>query len=285
MPGERGEKQSVDQELLRRSLDHVSEQNEREKSVIDVPGESVERRGAGDAFFELAEYPLMATIMQNQKYLLAQLARHGRSWLQAEDVAATWQRSDQAHDRIQELTQQYNALKGGKWQGIMSCNPRNLTVFQPLTHTQASAPLPAEPENIASFYGASYHGASFSGKSVLDPVLGLGASIRAMPLPKGCDLTYRFSHRFVGDQANLVLHMLPTHPIEEQQRITVSLDGGLPVTLTYATEGRSEQWKQNVLRGFAVVTCQVPVGSATDHTIRVTALDDGVVLDELFVRP
>ena len=128
---------------------------------------------------------------------------------------------------------------------------------------------------------------SFSGKAILDPVLGLGASIRAMPLPKGCDLTYRFSHQFASaDHAQLVLHMLPTHPIEAQQRIAVSLDGGLPVTLTYRTEGRSEEWKQNVLRGYAIIETSLPVSTSTDeHTIQVTALDDGVVIDELFVRP
>ncbi len=239
-----------------------------------------------DAFFELVEYPIKATIAQNQKYLLAQLARHGIAWLQGEDVAATWQRSDLAHNQIQELTLQYNALKGGKWQGIMSSNPRGLPVFQPVPHTQVDTPLPAEPAHVASFYGASYHGASFSGKAILDPVLGLGASIRAMPLPKGCDLTYRFSHQFAGtDQARVVLHMLPTHPVEAQQRITVSLDGGLPVTLTYKTEGRSEEWKQNVLRGYAVIETSLPVSTSTrDHSLQVTALDDGVVVDELFVR-
>jgi hypothetical protein len=240
-----------------------------------------------DAFYQLVEYPVLAAAAMNDKFLTAQLARHGKSYAARESVAATWQRSDQAHTRIQELTARYNEMRGGKWRGIMDAAPRGLTVFKRVPHTQVKTPLPADEPEIASFYGASYNSSSFSGNAILDPVLGLGASIRAMPLPKDCSVSYNFKHAFgSARQVEIELHMLPTHPIEKQQRVTVSFDGGEPEVFTYDTVGRSEEWKQNVIQGYAVVTAHMPVVNAVGtHTVKVGALDEGVVVDQVFVRP
>ena len=240
-----------------------------------------------DAFYQLVEYPVLAAAAMNEKYLAAQLARHGKTFSPRDNVAATWQRSDQAHDAIQEMTRRYNALRGGKWRGIMDAAPRSLTVFKRVPHKQVKTPMPADKALITSFYGASYNNSSFSGNAILDPVLGLRASIRAMPLPKDCNVSYNFSHTFGSDQyVDIELHMLPTHPIDTQQRVTVRLDAGATETLTYATEGRSEQWKENVVQNFATITARMPVtSSGSSHTVTIGALDDGVVLDEVFIRP
>lgn len=240
-----------------------------------------------DAFYQLVEYPVLAAAAMNDKYLNAQLARHGKTYLSRENVAATWKRSDDAHDLIQELTSRYNSLNGGKWRGIMDAAPRSLPVFKKVPHTSVKTALPSDAPMITHFYGASYNSSSFSGNPVLDPVLGLGASIRAMPVPKDCNVSYTFNHSFgSAEYVDIELHMLPTHPIEAQQRVTVRFDGGSTETLTYNTEDRSEQWKQNVLQNYTVVTAHMPiVNSIGNHTITVGALDDGVVVDQLFIRP
>lgn len=239
-----------------------------------------------DAFYELVEYPILAATAMNEKYLTAQLARHGKAYLSRDNVATTWQRSDAAHQRVQELTRRYNALRGGKWQGIMDACLSNQTVFQPVPHVKDVVPMPSDEPYIATFYGASYSNSSFTGSDILDPVLGLGASIRAMPIPKGCNVSYQFTHDFgAATHVAIELHMLPTHPIEEEQRVTVSIDGSEPLALTYATQEESEEWKQNVLQGFTALTVRLPLSrTAGPHTLTIGALDDGVVLDELFVR-
>ena len=239
-----------------------------------------------DAFFQLVEYPILAAAAQNDKYLLAQLARHGKAYLQRDNVQSTWRRSDEAHNRVQSLTLQYNALRAGKWQGIMNSNPRALAVFQPVPHYQDASPLPTDEPTIAVFYGASYNASSFSGGNILDPVLGLGASIRAMPVPKDCNITYKFAYNFTSAQTlDVEIHMLPTHSIEAQQRFTLSLDGCEPQAFTYDTTVGSEQWKQNVLQNYAVVIAHLPITKLNgDHELKFGALDDGVVVDEVFVR-
>ena len=239
-----------------------------------------------DAFYQLVEYPILAAAAQNEKFLLAQLARHGKAYLTRDNVQSTWRRSDEAHNRVQSLTMQYNNQHGGKWNGILSSNPAALTVFQPVSHLQDVAPLPAPSKDIAVFYGASYHASSFSGNSVLDPVLGLGASIRAMPVPKDCNITYKFPYNFLRAQTvEVEVHMLPTHAIEAQQRFSLSLDGSEPQVFTYDTEVGSEAWKQNVLQNYAVVVAHLPITlSNGTHELKLSALDDGVVVDEVFVR-
>ncbi len=239
-----------------------------------------------DAFFELVEYPIMASAAQCEKYHCAQLARHGLTYLSRDNVDSTWMRSDLAHNRVQELTIRYNDLRGGKWRGIMSSNPRSLTVFQPVPHVQATTPMPEDEPAVATFYGASYDASTFAGNSVLAPVLGLGASIRAMPLPREHSLTYNFKHNYLRQRFSIIeIHMLPTHPIDAQQRFTVSLDGSEPLTYTYNTQGRSEEWKQNVLRNYAVVIARPQVFKPTgEHSLVITALDDGVVIDEIIIR-
>ncbi len=239
-----------------------------------------------NAFFQLVEYPMLVTAAQNNKYLLAQLARHGKAYTGNDNVQSTWRQSDEAHNRVQSLTMHYNSLGGGKWQGIISSNPRSLTVFQPVPHKQSSMPMITDHPTIAVFYGASYNAASFSGEGVLDPVLGLGASIRAMPVPKMLNVTYKFAHNFAkAQEVEVEIHMLPTHAIEAQQRFTLSFDGSAPQTFTYDTEVGSEQWKQNVLRNYAVVIARLPITKSNgEHQLTLTALDDGVVVDEVFVR-
>jgi hypothetical protein len=240
-----------------------------------------------DSFFQLVGYPVLATIEMNLKFLLAQLARHGISWLADETVKQTWRRSDLAFYKLQQLTKQYNSQHKDKWKGMMTTDPTIQPVFQMLTHEDAKGPMPAEQPAIATFYGASYQASSFSGSDVLDPVLGLGASIRAIPIPKDCNVTYKYNYNYGNTpSANVELHLLPTHPIEAQQRLSVTLDGGAPIVLTYDAQPGTEEWKQNVLRNYAVVLVNIPVIlPAGEHQLVVTALDEGVVLDEVFIRP
>jgi len=84
----------------------------------------------------------------------------------------------------------------------------------------------------------------------------------------------------------VLMRLLPTHPIDAEQRFTLSLDGSEPQTYTYDTEVGTEQWKRNVLRNYAVVVARLPITRATgEHQLVVSALDDGVVVDEVFVFP
>ena len=81
------------------------------------------------------------------------------------------------------------------------------------------------------------------------------------------------------------MHLLPTHPYNGQSvAVQVLLDGVPSDTLDYTTHGRSEEWKQNVLRSQAIRRVRLPLGEGRkQHRLEIRALTPGVVLDQVFV--
>ena len=98
------------------------------------------------AYFELVQYPIQSSLAMNSKFLFTDQTfldahSHDDAALAIDQRAAA-----DAYDSIQTLTAKYNALAGGKWDGIMSDMPRERHVFEmPKTATAADAdtPLPA----------------------------------------------------------------------------------------------------------------------------------------------
>jgi hypothetical protein len=83
-----------------------------------------------DAFYELVYYPVVAAALMNQKFLYQDksywYAQQNRA--SAADYAQ-WARL--AYDTIAQETKYYNQqLAGGKWQGMLSMQPRSLPVYQ-----------------------------------------------------------------------------------------------------------------------------------------------------------
>lgn len=226
-----------------------------------------------DEFYQLVEYPLKAAAQMNDKLLTAQLARHGK---------ASWEDSDLAYDSIASLTKRYNEgfYNNGKWNRIMDFMPRMQPVFKRVPHTTVSAPLPVENKYIAKFNAANCsQGKPFAWQ-------GLGYECKAAGIEKGKWLEFDFNTgETFSDSITVEVRMIPTHPmVGNKLRFAISFDDGKSVTAEYQTAGRSEEWKMNTLRNHAIRTFRFHIGkqSAT-HRIRITALDEGVVLDQIFV--
>jgi hypothetical protein len=102
---------------------------------------------------------------------------------------------------------------------------------------------------------------------------------------KAAPLVYRFtSSSTVGGEAKIVL--LPTKPLHPGLgvRIAVSLDGGPLHELDYATVGRSDEWRENVLSNTAVRTLAIKLLEPGAHVLKIHALDPGVVLDRIEIE-
>ena len=218
------------------------------------------------AYYHLVQYPVQAAAKMNEKALTAQLARHG---------LADWAEADAAYDAIEALTDRYNQ---GKWKGMMNMAPRRLPVFQKYPHVQADALLPAAPTVIAKWNAVD-------GKGRLTPCEGLGYEGGAAMLTPGESVSFSFSTE--AAEAVVSVRMVPTHPVSSPQlRFTLSVDGGDPVALAYETYDRSEEWKENVLNNQAVRDTLLQLGKEGKHRLTLTALDEGVVLDQvLLCRP
>lgn len=250
-----------------RAYGDLSETVERAASKVPADRQS--------AYFELVKYPVQAAAQMNRKLLYAQLARHGK---------ADWGQSDLAYDSIAALTQQYNALEDGKWNRMMDFKPRKLPVFNRVERKTATLPMMKERTAVYKWNGLDGKNKQ-NGKMVTTPVTyeGLGYEGRAAGINMGDALTFYFG-KWAADSVVVDVRLLPNHPVHgEQLRFSVSLDGAEPRVVSYETKGRSEEWKENVLRNQAIRKMVFPVSGKNPHRLVIRALDEGVVLDQVML--
>ena len=221
-----------------------------------------------DAYFQLVKYPVQAAAQMNRKILTAQLARHSK---------ADWKQSDAAFDSIASLTQQYNSLQNGKWNRMMDFQPRKLPVFKRVEHTTATEPMVTDRKMLCKWNAME----CTYGKPV--PCEGLGYERKAAGIRKGSSLTFAFDD-YGKDSVEVEIRLLPSHPLDEKQlRFAISVDEAVPQTVSYETKGRSEEWKENVLRNQAIRKVTLPINKQASHKLVITALDEGVVLDQVIL--
>ena len=221
-----------------------------------------------DAYFQLVKYPVQAAAQMNRKILTAQLARHSK---------ADWKQSDAAFDSIASLTQQYNSLQNGKWNRMMDFQPRKLPVFKRVEHTTATEPMMTDRKILCKWNAME----CTYGKPV--PYEGLGYERKAAGIRKGSSLTFAFDD-YGKDSVEVEIRLLPSHPLDEiQLRFAISVDEAVPQTVSYETKGRSEEWKENVLRNQAIRKVTLPINKQASHKLVITALDEGVVLDQVIL--
>lgn len=221
-----------------------------------------------DAYFQLVKYPVQAAAQMNRKILTAQFARHSK---------ADWKQSDAAFDSIASLTQQYNSLQNGKWNRMMDFQPRKLPVFKRVEHTTATEPMVTDRKMLCKWNAME----CTYGKPV--PCEGLGYERKAAGIRKGSSLTFAFDD-YGKDSVEVEIRLLPSHPLDEKQlRFAISVDEAVPQTVSYETKGRSEEWKENVLRNQAIRKVTLPINKQASHKLVITALDEGVVLDQVIL--
>ena len=113
---------------------------------------------------------------------------------------------------------------------------------------------------------------------------GLGYEGKAAGMGKNQEIGFAFEGKKVkGDSVTIEVRWVPTHPVDNKLRFALSLDGGNPVVKEYQTKGRSEQWKVNTLQCQARVRIQLPIAKRKKHLLNIKALDDGMVLDQVYL--
>ena len=250
------------------------EQRLKDYQRLSDNAEAIEKRipeDRKDTYFQLVKYPVQAADQMNRKLLFAQYARHG---------LMEWERSDAAFDSIVHLTQIYNEgiHNNGKWNRIMDYKPRKLSVFEPVEHTQVDEPWPDEANSIAQWEGTD-------AKGRYAPCEGLGYAGKAILLLPNEEVTYTFAAPKDADSLTVELHLLPTHPVDDEHlAVDVSLDGKEYLPVVYRTVGRSEEWKQNVLRNQAVKSVKLPHNRGKKQVLRLKTPYEGIVVDQIFVR-
>jgi hypothetical protein len=245
------------------------------------------------SFYQLVFYPVVAASLHNQKILYAQLARQAEAANLTSTAADYAAASIFAYEEIKKLTAVYNSdIANGKWYRMMSDHPRDLNVFREpflperlrktapksLLHTSVvlrSSPVDAlmETDKRVAFPAAV-------AKPALRPS-GLGHSLSAIRLKKGETLEYTFTTTSAGT-AELTVCTLPNFSVNGGAlRYELVLNDGNPIRINTQTQGRSEAWKLRVLRNQSVVRIPLSDLKPGVQHLRLLALDDDVVADQI----
>jgi len=216
-----------------------------------------------DAYFQLAKYPVQGAYQLNRKLLEAQRARHGEG---------DWTDCDAALDSIRSLTLRYNEGfdNGGKWNRMMDCQPRKLPVFDTVPHIMADEKWAEPTPPILRWNGNEAQEGMFVRCE------GLGYHQGAAELLPNEVLSYGT----IPASSHLEIRLLPSHSINGHRLgLWVQISDNQPQWIDYRTQGRSEEWKLNVLRNQAIRTIQ------TEHegALKLWTDCEGVIVDEIAV--
>lgn len=246
------------------------------------------------AYFQLIQYPIQAAALMNHKFLYAQQA------LYEKDNGKKRQLTDQAraaYEAIQALTTSYNKqISNGKWNQMMSMQPRRLPVFEMPNYPPVLEDLQVEEETNVKpiFLQVDAFTNSYSTENHdWRKVEGLGysnESITLFPLqhhsfPADSPyLSYSFDVEQAGKYA-VEIRCLPTHANDFNHQVWIELEGRVSDTFALNTQGRSEAWKTNVLRNYVAATFPITFEQAGLHKIKVFVNQTGIVLDQIAIIP
>lgn len=272
-----------------------------------------------NALFSALGYRIKTAALFAERMLEAQRARMltdviDEKVIQRRNISIA--RSICAGKEIEALTQQWSTMENGKWNKLLDDHPQSLPVFGdvPLPYTLSGDSLSMysdmgkqeaqrklwrtmrrndrmtsvmnETDSAIAFNASAYIASSCSPA----PVEQFGHSMNAVPLPKGEWLEYYFITPQDTSSAveqpkdyTLFVAVIPTQANDRGDiRFAVSIDGGEETVFSIKEPYRSEQWKKNVLRQQAVrnINCRLTNG---EHTVKIRALDDHIILDQLML--
>jgi Gylcosyl hydrolase family 115 C-terminal domain len=92
-------------------------------------------------------------------------------------------------------------------------------------------------------------------------------------------------YTFSSTNAELTMFTVPTHPLNNlcSMRYAVSIDEGPLQVADFRTFGRSEEWKQYVLKNRAEKKLSLSYLTKGKHRLRIYSVDPGVMLDALLI--
>lgn len=278
-------------------LDRYLESYEKVKTTV-TEAEKLVTPDRKDAFYSHIKYQVFGASAMATKMLEAQRAR---SYSMGQCDEALWKRKDamltacaksqNAYQEIRRLTDYYNnKMADGKWKHSMCHDPRDLYVFYPpilpvgLTDEEVRNYLPTsavakehpiKADKCIAMNACRYTHATKGAEAIQV----LGHSMNAVSLPQGSSLTFEFDCPWEGE-AVLSTAVIPTQPNDKGDiRFSVSIDGEKPQICSFREKGRTETWKQNVMRGQARKETKHTLKKGK-HTLTITALDKHVVIDQ-----
>lgn len=234
-----------------------------EKDVLKLSNEVDEAHQAH--WFELVEYPCLSFTAMARKMLVSQLARHKKT---------NWDEALRGHKEIFYLTDKYHLLLRGKWNHMMGFW-KGHSIYKEVDTTRSCPPIPTP--KAKNRYTLTAKNGKLGTRSYI--INGLGYSNYALSFGKND--TFSVVIPSSTDSLNISVAFIPNHPVDSDRlEVYVEIDGEKPQYIRYETQGRSEEWKQNIERNQALRSIKIPA-SPHKRTMKLTATTPAVVLDEI----
>ncbi|MGK9477827.1 glycosyl hydrolase 115 family protein [Melioribacter sp. OK-6-Me] len=235
-----------------------------------------------NAYFELILYPILSAAYMNEKIFYARMG--------------DYQKASRAYNEIKKLTDIYNTkIANGKWNGMISMNPRNRPVFnapdsmnnfyKSVSKDNRLKPikiiyvreLKFDTTKLCLLPGLGIDGESLSWKNFTGPIYDEGNALDAptasiqLQLPSGKHI--------------IELICLPTHSVNETRglRTAISIDNRLIDIIDVNTISGTAEWSLNVLRGFASARTEFNLNVNSMVKLQLSLLDPGLSISRIII--
>ncbi|WP_372774226.1 glycosyl hydrolase 115 family protein [Mangrovibacterium sp.] len=174
-----------------------------------------------------------------------------------------------------------------------------ISVFNPKLNELENYRGFVEDKGFVSIYAENYTRETAGKQARWEQIEGLGYTgkvVTALPrtangqihvneiIANSPALEYEF-YTFNFGETDVHIQAVPTHAFYEGSgvRCAVSVDGSEPVLVDFKTLGRSDEWKDNVLRNASVKTVKQTINKAGKHTLKIWMVDPGVLIDQILI--
>lgn len=272
------------------------------------------------AYFELVEYPVLASHYANMRYFhLEQYDRFFHD--EHKQAVAHGNLAHEADEKLRGLTYKYNnEIANGKWRGIMNVEPadnlwrsyrqtplvlpaKNLLVLNQELIAEKSLKFKGSEETSsqkiavtieAEDYTSSHANSGFEWKTIQ----GLGRSKNAVGvfpiqllqlapqdiLDKSPYLEYRFPVDKSG-KFRIEFKVLPGYSItgDKHLKLAFGLENQMPRIISVIRDTESDNWKQEVLSGEVTMQDTINFRKSGNQRLRVYMVEPGVIVDQILI--
>ncbi len=245
-----------------------------------------------DAFYQLIQYPVHSANYLNQKIAFGNIAQFYFNRNRIDDAKKYITKAQQAFDSIKASTNYYNTiLANGKWNGVMSYNPRNQKVFEApkpidsfkITYDSVLLKKEIEEQNLVFTFNAIenkevkyfinckfINGIGLNGIGICAKNEKLNAEINfSQYLPKG---NYKIK-----------VICLPTYAMEKEKQLNyaISINGVAQQIVSVHTETETATWKENVIRGYSIGTTLHTINNDENVKIAIEFRNKNLVINQI----
>jgi hypothetical protein len=261
------------------------------------------------AFFEMVVYPVIGAYQMNRKFLLAQL---NKEKLEEKNYAvANWaaKQAQAAFDSINNLTEKYNMMLDGKWNGIMKLAPGWVAKYQDMPNVVYTKEAGIKPLDISPHKSRNqlkdcmvvdleeFENKVSKEGHTLRVINGIGYDWNCVQLGEANEQTAdpgnlngsRFEYEFPKvntDSVTVYIFSVPVFPIYNGRstKYGISVDRQPVIIANNEPKEFSKQWKDQVLQNGVIATAKFGVQkNAEKHTLTLTCGDPGVIIQRIII--